>query len=51
MYLEEFDSLSLKGLRGQRGERRLESVPTEAQGGVSPHLAFWERTTEGAKEK
>ncbi len=41
--LEKLESFSLQSFRGQRGERRAQTLLTEAQGLTLPQDGFWER--------
>lgn len=42
--LEKLESLCLQSFRGQRGERRAETLLTEAQGLTLPQHRLWEKT-------
>lgn len=42
--LEKLESLGLQRFRGQSGERRAQTLLTEAQGLALPQGAFWETT-------
>lgn len=42
--LEELESFGLQSLRGQSGERRAQTLLTEAQGLTGPHGAVWKHT-------
>lgn len=41
--LEELESFSLQSFRGQSGERRAQTLLTEAQGLALPQGRFWEK--------
>lgn len=43
-HLEELESFSLQGLGGQSGERRAQTLLTEAQGLAAPQGTLWKCT-------